>query len=123
MHTVLIVDDEAGFQTLLELVLQRAGYKTLVAGDGIEGLELARSHQPHLIILDEDMPRMRGSELCRHLKNDSATRYIPTIMHSASLKLCAPSYRDSIGADAFLPKPSLPREILDQVRGLLSVRA
>lgn len=122
MYTVLIVDDESGFQNLLELVLQRAGYQTLVAGDGLEGLEMIRKYRPHLVILDDDMPRLRGSELCRRLKADPLMRHIPTIMHSASLKMQKPSFRDSIRADAYLPKPSLPREIVDQVRGLLAAR-
>lgn len=120
MYTVLIVDDEIGFQCLLELVLQRAGYRTLVASDGAEALELIRQHHPHLIITDDDMPRMQGSELCRQLKGDPALRHIPAIIHSASLKMQRPAYRESSRADAFLSKPSLPREILERVRGLIT---
>lgn len=120
MYTVLIVDDEIGFQCLLELVLQRAGYHTLVAGDGAEALEMIRNNHPHLIITDDDMPKMQGSELCRRLKGDPTLRHIPAIIHSASLKMHRPSYRESSRADAFLSKPSLPREILERVRGLIS---
>jgi len=118
--TIMIVDDEASIQNLLQIVLQRAGYETLVAGDGLEGWMMIIRHHPSLIILDDDMPLMPGRDLCWNIKNDPALRQIPVIMHSTHIRgRFNPDREDYPCADALLPKPSVPREILDKVRGLL----
>ncbi len=116
MQTVLIVDDEQSFSYLLEVILQRAGFKTLVAEDGREGLALIREHHPTVVILDENMPHMRGSEVYQHMKADPTTQNIPVIMHSSAVNLRKADLMEYTRADAFLPKPSLPREIVDKVR-------
>ena len=119
MQTILIVDDEQSFSYLLEVILQRAGYQTLVASDGKEGLELVHQYLPHLVILDESMPRMRGSEVYRRMKADPVTEHIPVIMHSSAVNVRKSDLMEYNRADAFLPKPSLPREVLDKVRRMV----
>jgi CheY-like chemotaxis protein len=116
MQTVLIVDDEQSFCYLLEVILQRAGYRTLVAEDGKEGLALIREHHPNVVILDENMPIMRGSEVYQHMKADPTTQHIPVIIHSSAVNLRKSDLMEYARADAFLPKPSLPREVVDKVR-------
>lgn len=118
MQTILIIDDEHSFTYLLEVILQRAGYRTLVASDGREGLDLIRHVLPDLVILDENMPGMQGSEVYRLVKNDPKTQHIPVIVHSSSVNLRKADLMDYLRADAFLPKPSLPREVLNKVRTL-----
>ncbi len=120
LPTIIIIDDEKLMQELLQVVLQRAGYQTLVASDALEGLKIIRQRRPHLIILDDNMPHMRGAELCRTLKSDPALRQIPVIMHTSQIRSRDSKTRDYGCADALLPKPSIPREILDQVRDVLS---
>ena len=119
MQTVLIVDDEQSFSFLLEVVLQRGGFKTIVAEDGKEALALMRLHHPHLVILDENMPHMKGSEVYREMKSDPTLQDIPVIMHSSAVNLRKADLLNYERADAFLPKPSLPREVLDKVRKLV----
>jgi CheY-like chemotaxis protein len=116
MQTVLIVDDEQSFSYLLEVILQRAGYETMVAADGKEGLDMIQRYLPDVVILDESMPRMRGSEVYRRLKADPMTQHIPVIMHSSIVNVRQADLSEFKRADAFLPKPSLPREVLDKVR-------
>ena len=118
MQTVLIVDDEHSFTYLLEAILERAGYRTLVANDGYEGLELVRHTHPDLVILDENMPGIQGSEVYRQMKADPETCDIPVIMHSSAVNLRKADLMEYLRADAYLPKPSLPREVLDKVRTL-----
>jgi CheY-like chemotaxis protein len=121
MQTVLIIDDEQSFCYLLEVILQRAGYRTLVAEDGKEGLDLIRQHHPNVVILDENMPVMRGSEVYQRMKADPTTEHIPVIMHSSAVNLRKFDLTKYTRVDAFLPKPSLPREILDNVRRATAV--
>jgi CheY-like chemotaxis protein len=123
MQRILIVDDEPGFQFLLEIILRRAGYETLLADNGNEALQMVYRYRPHAIILDDDMPGLRGSEICRRIKNDPEVRHIPTIMHSAAIRFLKNSDREKTRADAFLPKPSLPREILNTIDLLLRAAA
>jgi CheY-like chemotaxis protein len=115
---IVIVDDEQNIQNLLEAVLQRAGYQTLTASDGLEGMTMILKHRPNLIIMDDDMPLIQGRDLCRNLKNDPALRHIPVIMHSSHVRAYATD-QEYACADALLPKPSVPRDILSKVRGLL----
>lgn len=116
---IIIVDDEQNIQNLLEAVLQRAGYQTLIASDGLEGMTMILKHRPNLIIMDDDMPLLRGRDLCRNLKNDPTLRHIPVIMHSSHVHSAYSTHQEYACADALLPKPCVPRDILSKVRGLL----
>lgn len=119
MKTVLIVDDEEGFQIVLDIVLRRAGYQTLIARDGKEGLEMVYQHQPDIVILDHHMPHLSGSEVCRKIKSDPRTRNVRAVMYSVTCKFDDPAQWQAIGADAYLPKPSTQLDILRTVQGLL----
>jgi CheY-like chemotaxis protein len=115
MYTVLIVDDEEGFLQIIQVILKRAGYRTLVANNGSDGLEMVYQHHPDIIILDDMMPGLTGGDVCLRIKNDPAVSHIPVVMHSAGAKVRNPQYIQQIGADGVLFKPSLPNEILETV--------
>jgi CheY-like chemotaxis protein len=119
MYTVLIVDDEEGFLQIIQLVLRRAGYKTLAASSGQAGLELTYSEHPDIIILDDMMPGMSGGEVCMQLKADPTVQHIPIVMYSAGAKVRNPNYIRQIGADGVLFKPSLPNEIIETINACL----
>ena len=119
MKTILIVDDEEGFQTVLDIVLRRAGYQTLVARDGKEGLAMIYQHHPDLVILDNHMPEMSGIEVCRKIKDDPRMCDVRAVMYSVTQKFVEPHEWQRIGADAYLPKPSTQLDILRTVRNLL----
>lgn len=119
MTTVLIVDDEEGFLQIIQIILKRAGFATLAAANGEDGLELAYQHHPDVIILDDMMPGMSGGDVCMRIKSDPTVADIAIIMYSAGAKVRNPAYIEQIGADGVLFKPSLPNEIIDTIRGCL----
>lgn len=120
MRTILIVDDEQGFLHILQIVLQRAGFTTITATSAHDALRLIAQESVDLIILDDMMPEMSGSDLCVQLKADPLYQHIPIVMHSAGLKIHDKTHIQRIGADAVLPKPSQPRDIVEMVKRFVS---
>jgi CheY-like chemotaxis protein len=80
MPKILVVDDEKNILELVRFNLEREGYEVLTSLDGARGLELARSENPDLIVLDVMLPEISGLEVCRELHLDPATKKIPIIM-------------------------------------------
>jgi CheY-like chemotaxis protein len=122
MFTVLIVDDEEGFLQIIQVILKRAGYKTLVATNGTDGLEMIRQHRPDIVILDDMMPGLTGGEVCMHIKSDASISNTVVVMHSAGAKVRNPAYIQQIGADGVLFKPSLPNEIVGMMSNFLPAK-
>ena len=83
MSVILVVDDEPDIQSTMQLILGLEGYRVLTAYDGEEGLQLAKTRRPDLIVTDIMMPRMDGIELCRALRAEAVTRDIPVIVSSS----------------------------------------
>src|SRR4051812_8175780 len=77
---VLIVDDNPQVCRLLTVLLGREGYRVKVAEDGKQALEEVKLRLPDLVLLDLDLPYIDGYEVCRRLKRDSASRFIPIVM-------------------------------------------
>ncbi len=119
---ILIVDDETDFQALMEIILERAGYETLAAADGLEALALTRQYRPDLILADYNMPRMDGGELCQHIKSNLLLRHIPVVLQIAAGSHLQQHWRE-LGADAVLLKPASRRKILELVAHLLGIEA
>ncbi len=80
---VLVVDDEPNVTTYLETLLQDAGYETVCAADGVEGLERARDERPDLITLDITMPRKSGIRMYREMKADPELAKIKVVVVTA----------------------------------------
>ena len=80
---VLIVEDEAGTRAALREFLERSGYLSAEAADGLAGLAQAESWHPDAILLDVRMPGLDGYEVCRRLKANPATKPIPVIVMTA----------------------------------------
>lgn len=80
---VLIIEDDADTRTALREFLERSGYLTAEAADGLGGLAQAESWHPHAILLDVRMPGLDGYEVCRRLKANPATKPIPVIVMTA----------------------------------------
>jgi CheY-like chemotaxis protein len=115
MVTVFVVDDEPGFRHILALILQRAGYQVLQASSAFEALKVIESQPLDLLILDDMMPGMSGSELCLKLKQDVRYCHIPVIMHTANAMFNNSALADSIQADGVLMKPCTPQDILSAI--------
>ena len=117
---ILLADDEAGIRKVLGISLADSGYEVLTAVDGEEGLDLALSERPDLIITDFQMPYMTGLELCNALASNPETKSIPVLMLTArgyaleADDLAVGNIKD------VLSKPFSPRAILAQVQSLLA---
>lgn len=119
MHTVLVVEDEKDILELVTLNLQRQGYKTLSAANGIEGLAQAKANIPDLIILDIMMPGKDGYAVFKDLKEDARTRTIPVLMLTAKGDVAHRIAGLELGVEEYMGKPFSPKELMLRVKGLL----
>jgi CheY-like chemotaxis protein len=122
MAKIVIVDDERAIQLILQAVLRSHGHELLVAGDAVTGLALIVQNMPDLVILDDMLPDMNGSELCHRLKSDPATRHIPVLLYSASHRMRDYKHLAAIGANGALEKPTASDELVRKVTELLAAR-
>lgn len=114
--SILVVDDEAGLRRLLETIFHRAGYAVFLAEDGSDGLTALYHHRPDIVILDDSLPNTSGAVLCSRIKNDPDLSDTKVIIFSADSVGYHREYRKTCQADGFLPKPSLPNEILRKIQ-------
>ncbi|MBF0524083.1 MAG: response regulator transcription factor [Deltaproteobacteria bacterium] len=118
-ETVLVVEDEKDILDLVEYNLVGAGFRVLRAMDGIEGLRLAKSERPELIILDLMLPNMDGKEVCRRIRQDEHIHTIPVMMLTARTEEIDRIVGFELGADDYLTKPFSPRELALRVQAIL----
>ena len=102
---VLVVDDEPNIQMIMSSRLAALGYEVLIAKDGQEGLNLARSESPDIILLDLMLPKLDGYKVCRMIKFDKAFEHIPVIIFSAKGSDADKKLAEQVGADAYMVKP------------------
>jgi two-component system cell cycle response regulator DivK len=119
MSLVLIVEDNERNLKLVRDVLQAKGYATLEAGSAEEGLKLARSRSPALILMDIHLPGMSGIEALGILRADGATASIPVIAITASVMQESLRELAAAGFDALIEKPINVLGFLDKVRSVL----
>lgn len=116
MKHILAVDDERFIRRLVEVNLQRAGYRVSTAEDGEEALERIRAERPDMVVLDWMMPRKDGYTVLRTLKSDPSTADIPVVMLTAKAQDKDVFAGWQSGADCYLTKPFNPMELLAFVK-------
>lgn len=117
---ILVVDDDIDSLKLIGLTLQRQGFEIAAASTGKQALEKATTEKPELIILDVMMPDMDGTEVCRRLRADPATKNISVIMFTAKAMVDDKVAGFESGADDYLTKPTHPAELVSRVRAVLA---
>jgi DNA-binding response OmpR family regulator len=118
-RTVLLADDDPGLRRLVGATLGSEHFNLLAAADGEETLSVARQRQPALILLDINMPRKNGLEVCRLLKADPTTSHIKIVMLTASGSDVDRTRAFEASADDYFVKPFSPIALLDKVYALL----
>jgi two-component system phosphate regulon response regulator PhoB len=116
---ILIVDDEKDLVDMLRYNLEREGFEVLAATSGESGLALALAHSPSAVILDRMMPGLDGLEVCRLLRQQNRSSYLPIILLTAKS-----SEEDRLagleaGGDDYVTKPFSPRELIARIRAVL----
>ena len=119
---VLVVDDLADMRQLVSQTMELAGYRTVQASDGEEGLQIAEERLPDLILLDWMMQRMSGPQFLMKLRAGDRTKGIPVVMLTARSDWESRLRAAEMGADVFLGKPFNQRELLSTVRNLLKLK-
>jgi len=125
---ILVVDDELDMRIFVSTLLETSGYKPLTAVDGKEGMVVARSKKPSVVILDVMMPNESGIGMYRELKNDPDLKDVPVIMLSAlskktffhSQKVLDEYKGEKIPKpSAYIEKPPEPDELLEAIQNCL----
>ncbi len=116
---VLVVEDEEALATLLQYNLDKEGYRVGLVADGEEALMVIDETQPDLVILDWMLPQVSGIEVCRRLRQRSATRNLPIVMLTARGEESDRIRGLDTGADDYVVKPFSMSELAARVRAVL----
>ena len=122
MGRILVIEDESDLQQVLDYNLRQTGHDVIAAALGQEGLRLAREHRPDLVVLDLMLPDLAGTEVCKALKRDPATRHIPVLMLTAKGEEIDRVLGFELGAEDYVVKPFSVRELLLRIQALLARR-
>jgi CheY-like chemotaxis protein len=112
-RSVLVVDDDPFVRKLIATTLEDvAEFELHEAADGIEALQVAAHHQPSLVFLDVDMPRLDGIETCRRMRAEDPAAGATIVMLTAAHGDSVERQAEDAGADLFLTKPFSPLDLL-----------
>ena len=113
---MLIVDDSEDIREMWRLWLTYWGFAVDEAGNGAEAVKMVRAWRPDLVLMDLWMPVLDGLRATEQLKSDDSTAAIPVLALSAQGGPYAEAWAKAAGAEAFLPKPADPEELLERMR-------
>lgn len=117
--TILVVEDEPDLRSLLDRQLTRAGYRVMVAADGVEALEVAGREPIDLVVLDLMLPHLDGAEVARRLGRDPRTARVPVLMLTAKQEPADRIAGFEMGADDYVVKPFNLRELVLRIGAVL----
>ena len=116
---ILVVDDEQETLTHISKILERADYEVISTTSGKKALELTRSSQPDLIVLDVVLPDMEGGQVAAALSEDPATERIPIIFLTGIITKQEESLVEKTGRHYVMAKPTTGRELLEMISKIL----
>lgn len=117
--TILIVDDEEDILEFIKYNLEKEGFHVYTAKNGLEGIEIAKSVVPNLILLDVMMPEMDGIEVCRTLRSDDQFNHTIISFLSARNEDYTQIAGLDVGGDDYITKPIRPRLLISRIKALL----
>ena len=116
---ILLVDDEPDILEIVGYNLKNEGYKIYTAKNGIEAVESAKKHQPHLIILDIMMPEMDGIEACEKIRATKGLENVLITFFTARNEDYSQMAGFDVGADDYITKPIKPKVLISKIKALL----
>mgnify|MGYP006170448817 CR=1 FL=1 len=119
--TILIADDEPNILLSLEFLMQREGYRVLVARDGQQALDTILQQRPDLVLLDVMMPHKTGFEVCQAVRTTPGIEATPILMLTARGRETDVAKGLALGANAYMTKPFSTRELVQKVAEMLGV--
>ena len=121
-YSLLVIDDDEILIKAIRPILIAHGCSVLTAGTGEEGLQIAISQKPDMIILDVFLPKMKGRDVCKALKANEATKSIPVVFMTAKDSDEDIRAEREAGAAAHLTKPLQPKRLISTIRAILEPR-
>ena len=118
--TILAVDDSASIRKMVAFTLEGAGYRVIEAVDGQDGLEKAKAANVHLVLTDQNMPRMDGLSLVRQLRSLPQYKSAPILILTTESSEEVKQQGRAAGATGWLVKPFDPPKLLEVVKKVLS---
>ena len=119
-NRILIVEDEESLLKLESILLSSKGYNVTGVMDGRSALDEISANPPDLVILDIMLPELDGFEVCRHIKENPATKNIPVVMLTAKKNSQDYARGMEMGADAYMTKPFKSAKVIETIEGLLN---
>lgn len=116
---ILLADDDPDILDVLEITLSEENYEILKAADGVEAMRIIRSKPLDLVLLDYNMPKMNGRQVCAEVKKDILLRHLPIIMVTGKGDVNDKVGGIESGADDYVVKPFEPKELLARIRMVL----
>jgi two-component system cell cycle response regulator DivK len=116
---ILVIEDHEENRRILRLLLGSARYEVIEAATGEDGVRMAETDRPDLILMDIQLPGLDGYEATRSIKGNPALRHIPIIVVTSYALSGEEKKAFEAGCDAYVTKPFVPRELLARVRGYL----
>jgi two-component system, cell cycle response regulator DivK len=116
---ILVVEDQEDNRRIVRDLLTSVGFELIEATTGEEGVRLAESRRPDLILMDIQMPVLDGYEATRRIKGTDGLRHIPIIVVTSYALSGDDAKARAAGADAYVAKPFSPRELLAKIRQFL----
>ncbi len=120
MKSILIVDDEPNILLSLEFLMKQAGYEVHTSADGEDALQQIHTTPPDLVLLDINMPKRNGYEVCETVRADPKLNSVKIIMLTAKGRDVEREKGMALGADDYVVKPFSTREVVDKVNHTLS---
>ena len=113
---IMVVDDSITVRRVTQRLLQREGYRVVLAADGLQALERLQDERPAIVLSDIEMPRMDGFDLARNIRSDVRLRDLPIVMISSRIAEKHREHAKELGVDHYLGKPYAEEELMSLVR-------